>query len=154
MPELHFTHDVCTHCDLIIAKGEEVHPTVTPFHVRCPDHDQCYVLCVDDHPEYIEWYTKRFNRAPVQRIKRDPGWYGKYPDWEYVPCTSCRYIDPVLFHTGPGVPIHFASTVHPSSCPTLPHLTLEQERELREKLEEIDRARRRAWADSWNHVIG
>lgn len=37
MPELHFTHDVCTHCDLIIAKGEEVHPTAHPFRIAPGD---------------------------------------------------------------------------------------------------------------------
>lgn len=155
MAEMHWTHDVCTHCHLVIAKGEEVHPTVFPFHVRCKEHGHCYVFCIEDHPDYIEWYTERFHRAPVQRIAREPGWYDQHtPEEEYVPCPSCSQIDSSLYHDGPGRPVRLGGVVHARTCPLLPHPTPEQEEKLRKDLEEMDRARRRAWEGAHNHVIG
>lgn len=149
-----FTHDVCTRCHLVIAKGEEVHPTARPFHVPCREHDQCYVLCIDQHPEYITWYISRFERAPIQRIQRAPGWYGKYPFEEYVPCPECHYIDPGLFSDGFGVPVRLGGTSHPQNCPTIPKLSPEAEERLRRDLEEMDRCRRRAEVESRNYFIG
>ena len=66
----HERRPICPRCDLTIERGEELHPTVTPSHVRCNDHNgQCYVLCINAHPEYIAWYQGKFGRTPTQRIK-------------------------------------------------------------------------------------
>lgn len=36
---------ICPRCHKEIKSGEEFHPTITPFHVQCHEHNQCYTLC-------------------------------------------------------------------------------------------------------------
>ncbi len=58
---------VCPRCTLTIEPGEHHHPTVKPFHVPCRLHNQCYVLCVDSHPEIAEEFARIGRGRPVQR---------------------------------------------------------------------------------------
>lgn len=38
-------------CDRLIGPYEEMHLTNEPYHVPCREHGQCYVICIDQHPE-------------------------------------------------------------------------------------------------------
>lgn len=77
------------------------------------------------------------------------GWQA---DGSYVPCPECEYV-PQAFD-GPGIPLHIPGTIHKSTCPAVSRLSPTDERELHDRLNEMDRVRRRGAAEVRNYVIG
>jgi hypothetical protein len=75
-------------------------------------------------------------------------------DGSYVPCPECRWEPRVERDPPPGFPIHLPSTTHHGDCPTIPRLTRAQERDLRDRLADMDRVRRRGAAEAAHYVIG
>ena len=76
------------------------------------------------------------------------------PDETAVPCPECNC--PLPDYSGyPDfmTPIKMPGTPHYASCPTLPHLSAEDERRLRERLDDLHRHRARALAEARNYVI-
>lgn len=78
------------------------------------------------------------------------GWQA---DGSYVPCPECRWVPPVERNPPPGRPVRLG-TSHYGDCPTVPRLSPESEKRLREDLREMDRCRARAWAAAQHYVIG
>lgn len=54
-------------------------------------------------------------------------------------CTECYAVPEP--HDGPGVPIRSLGRMHHGWCPTVPHLSPEQQADLQRRLKELDRAR-------------
>ncbi len=80
----------------------------------------------------------------------DTGWQ---EDGSYVPCPECQWT-PSPDPPGPGVPVYAiphrpGSSGHRSTCPTVA-LSPEAQQRVRTKFDEIDRARRIAWANARN----
>ncbi len=76
---------------------------------------------------------------------------GWQPDGSYVPCPECRW-EPEP-DNGPGRAVRFPGTTHRGDCPTIPRMSREDERALHDKLDEMDRVRRRGAAEARNYVI-
>lgn len=89
-----------------------------------------------------------------QRKGDSSGPTGWQPDGSYVPCPACRWEPKPERNPAPGVPIRHPGTTHYGDCPTVPRLSPEDERELRARLTEMDRVRRRGAAEAMFHVIG
>lgn len=82
---------------------------------------------------------------------------GYQPDGSYIPCPDCRYQPPSEEDIPFSVPLRAGfTTLHDADCPTggIPRGTPEEERELREKLDEMDRVRRRGYASARNFILG
>lgn len=69
------------------------------------------------------------------------------------PCPICKPVMPET-HAGPGVPVVLPGVVHRPECPTLPHLTGDQQRQLNADLDAIARCHRRAVALSRDVWLG
>lgn len=69
-------------------------------------------------------------------------------------CPVCRYIPKRANHPDFATPIKMPGTPHKGDCPTIPRLSPEQQADLRERLKELDDARRAAWRDARNYIIG
>lgn len=78
---------------------------------------------------------------------------GWQPDGSYVPCSECGWEPPPpprrpLPGRVPPEPTY--SATHYGDCPTVPQIG----QETRDRLEEMDRVRRRGAAEARNYVIG
>lgn len=79
---------------------------------------------------------------------------GWQPDGSYTPCPECNWTPPPDDPDTPGVPIRLPGTTHKNTCSTIPRLSPEAERELHDRLIEMDRVRRRGAAEARNFWIG
>ena len=79
------------------------------------------------------------------------GWQA---DGSYVPCPECRWAPAVERNPAPGIPVRFPGTTHHGDCPTVQIMSRAEEAELRDRLVEMDRVRRRGAAEAANYWIG
>lgn len=79
---------------------------------------------------------------------------GWQQDGTYVACPKCKWEPTPERNPPPGVAVHMPGTTHHSDCPTIPRPTPEQQRALQDRLDEMDRVRRRGAAEARNYVIG
>jgi hypothetical protein len=69
-------------------------------------------------------------------------------------CTVCKPPASVPDLPPGAVAIDAPGTIHRTDCPRLPRPTPEQEADLHRQLDELARARRRAWIESRDMFIG
>jgi hypothetical protein len=78
---------------------------------------------------------------------------GWQKDGSYIPCPECRWEPEKPRRPMIGTPLGRFGTIHYGDCSTVPRLSREAEKELRETLDDIDRCQRDAWANARNYVI-
>ncbi len=155
---------MCEDCGALVM-SIEMHDR---FHAILNDHARAIAVLVNSHlgPKPHEKFDvgERIGPTPGTSWSREvfdevasgpPVKTGWQRDGSYVPCEECHWTPYPEPEGIPGFALrNLHETGHRKDCPTVPRFTADQERDLRERLDEMDRVRSRGAAEGRNFFIG